>query len=59
MYELCLTGKIELESPEGFVDAFQKLLNEYKTSFRGQSSLIKLPDYVDYQKVEEDPPGSV
>lgn len=59
MYELCLTGKIELKSPDDFIQDFSNLLKKHKVTFHGQSSLTKLPDYVDYQRVEKDSTGSV
>lgn len=53
MFELNLKGNIELEEPENFIKDFQELLKKYKTEFRGNSSIYKVPDYVDYQRIEE------
>lgn len=53
MFELNLKGIIELEEPEDFIKDFQELLKKYKTEFRGNSSIFKIPDYVDYQRIEE------
>lgn len=52
MFELILNGKIELENPDEFIKEFQKLLQEFKTEFRGQNAIYKLPDYVDFQRIE-------
>lgn len=53
MFEFVLNGKIELEIPDDFVKDFKELLQKYKTNFHGQTAIYKLPEYVDFQKVEE------
>lgn len=53
MFEFVLNGKIELEIPDDFVKDFQELLKKHKTNFNGQTAIYKLPEYVDYQKVED------
>lgn len=52
MYEINLNGKIEIENPDDFVTDFQEILKKYNTTFHGQSAIFKLPEYVDFQKVE-------
>lgn len=53
MFELVLNGKIELENPDEFVKDLQELFQKYKTTFHGQNAIYKIPDYVDFQRVEE------
>lgn len=52
MFELVLNGKIELESPDEFFKELQELFKKYNTTFHGQNAIYKLPEYVDYQRVE-------
>lgn len=52
MFELILNGKFELENPDEFTKEFQMLLQKFNTEFRGQNAIYKLPDYVDYQRIE-------
>lgn len=52
MYELNLNGKIELENLDNFISDFQELLKKHNTNFHGQSAISKVPEYVDFQKVE-------
>lgn len=52
MFELVLNGKVELENPDEFVKDLQDLFQKHKTTFYGQNAIYKLPDYVDYQRIE-------
>lgn len=53
MFEFVVNGKIEIENPDDFAKDFQELLQKHKTSFHGQNAIYKIPDYVDFQRVEE------
>jgi len=53
MFELVLNGKIEIENSDDFAKDFQELLTKHKTTFHGQNAIYKIPDYVDFQRVEE------
>lgn len=59
MFELILNGKIELENPDEFIKELQELFKKYKTEFCGQNAIYKLPDYIDYQRVEESGDSSI
>lgn len=53
MFNIHFNGYLECSDTETFQIAFQQFLKSTKGKFYGNLIPEKLPDYIDYQKIEE------
>lgn len=54
MYNIIFKGHFETEKQDELIDKLQKILEETDTTYLGEIQSFKLPEYVDYQRIDED-----
>lgn len=52
MYQIKINGYIETDKAEEVVEAFKKVLTQNNATLYGDIKVFKLPDYIDFQKIE-------
>lgn len=53
MYTIFLKGHFETEKQEEFLNQLQEVLSKTDTSFIGQVQSFKMPEDIDFQKIED------
>lgn len=54
MYQIILNGAIETENPEEFVQKLDEFFKSQSVTWIGNSRIVQLPPYVDYQKCDDE-----
>lgn len=55
MFNLIFNGVFELKYPQEFLDDLEELKKKHDAHYMGKVNLQNLGEYVDYQKIEDDP----
>ena len=55
MFSIALEGHFELNEPEEFLQDLQELIKKHKAEYFGRTNVINLGEYVDFQKIEDEP----
>lgn len=55
MFSLVLEGHFELNEPEEFLQDLQELIKKHKVDYFGKTNVINLGEYIDFQKIEDEP----
>ena len=55
MFALTFNGRFEVKNPDEFLQDLQELLKKHSVEYFGNVHTNNLGEYVDFQKIEEDP----
>ncbi len=55
MFNLIFNGYFEVKYPQEFLDDLEEVKKKHDAHFMGRVNLRDLGEYVDYQKIEDEP----